>query len=210
MKTLKANIQKSTEKIWVDESGNQVQFSRLSQTEKLSERVAGKILQESIKLHNALSEFKEYIARASQEVYEMYYKERSLTPDGKGNYTFYNFDRTIKVEININERIEFDEIGITAAKQLFDEFMSEQISTKLDIIKQLILDAFSTRNGKLDAKRIMNLIRYKIKINDPKFARAIEMLEQSIRKPSSRQYFRVFQRQPGGEWEHIDLNFSSI
>ncbi len=210
MKTLKANIQKSTEKIWVDESGNQVQYSRLSQTEKLSERVAGKILQESIKLHNALSELKEYIARASQEVYEMYYKERNLTPEGKGNYTFYNFDRTIKVEINVNDRIEFDELGIKAAKELFDEFLSEQISTKLDVIKQLVLEAFSTRNGKLDVKKIMNLIRYKSKVNEAKFIRAVEILEQSIRKPSSRMYFRIYQRQPGGEWENIDLNFSSI
>lgn len=210
MKTLKANIQKSTEKIWVDESGNSVQYNRLSKTERLAEKVCGRILKDAIELHNALLEFKNYTREACKEVYDTYFEERNLKPDGKGNFSFYNFDRTIKIEINIKDRIEFDEMGIKAAKQLLDEFLSEQISTKLEIIKQLILDAFTTRHGKLDNKKIMNLIRYRAKVNDEKFSRAIDLLEQSIRKPGSKAYFKIYQRSAGGEWEVIDLNLSSI
>lgn len=210
MKTLKATLQKLADKVWKDETGNLVQTARLSKTERLMERAAGAILKESIRLHNDLARHKNNISTLCQEVYETYFRERNLEPNGKGNFTFYNFDRTIKIEVEVNDRIEFDEMGINASKQLLDEFLMENVTTKEDIIRQLIIDAFSTSRGKLDNKKIMNLIRYRTKVKNAKFAKAIDFLEQSIRKPDSRVYFRVWQREPGGKFESIDLNFSSI
>lgn len=207
---LKAITQKTNEKVWTDESGNQVTVSRLSKTELLMERISGSILRNAIRLHNELSTFKASIRKACDEVYNTYYAERNLTPAGRGNFTFYNFNRTIKIEVSVNDRIEIDELGIITAKQLLDEYISENVSTKHDVIKQLIIDAFSTTRGKIDSKKIVNLIRYRSKINDEKFNRAVELLEQSIRKPESRIYFRIWQREPGGQWQNIDLNFSSI
>jgi len=208
-KTIKANIQKSTE-IWYDESGNPIQVNRLSKTEKLMERTSGSLLREAVRLHNDLAKFKAQIHKVCEEVYELYYRERGLEPKGKGNFTFYNLDRTIKVEVNINETIEFDELGISAAKQLLDEFLSDNITTKDDVIKHLVLDAFTTTRGKFDRKKIMNLLRYRAKVKDDKFVKALDLLQQSIRKPNSRVYFRIWQREKGGQWENIDLNFSSV
>lgn len=207
---LKAITQKTSEKVWTDESGNQVQVERLSGSEKLMERVSDKIIRDAVRLHNELLDFKIKVRKACEDVYNAYYAERNLTPKGRGNFTFYNFNRTIKIEVSVNDRIEFDALGITTGKQLLDEYISENISTKHDMIKQLIIDAFSTTRGKIDSKKIINLIRYRSKINDEKFTRAVDLLEQSIRKPDSRMYFRVWQREPGGQWKNVDLNFSSI
>lgn len=207
---LKAITQKPNEKVWTDESGNQVQVSRLSGSEKLKERISYKILRDAVRLHNELLDFKDKVRKACEEVYNTYHAEQNLTPGGRGNFTFYNFNRTIKIEVSVNDRIEFDALGITTAKQLLDEYISENVSTKHDVIKQLIIDAFSTTRGKIDSKKIINLIRYRSKINDEKFNRAVELLEQSIRKPESRIYFRIWQREPGGQWQNIDLNFSSV
>lgn len=207
---VKATTQKIVDKVWTDESGNQVHVSRLSNTEKLMEKASGNLLHDAIELHNELVDFKRKIKQVCEKVYQMYYTERGLTPNGRGNFTFYNFNRTIKIEVSINNKIEFDDLGITTAKQLLDEYISENINTKQDIVKQLVLDAFSNTRGKIDSKKVINIIRYRTKINDEKFTRAVDLLEQSIRKPDSRIYFRIWQREPNGQWQNVDLNFSSI
>ena len=82
--------------------------------------------------------------------------------------------------------------------------------TKEDFIKQMITDAFSTTKGKLDAKKVMSLLRYKSKVKTPLFLEAMDHLENSIRRPDSKQYFRVFGKLEDGSYQLIDLNFSSI
>jgi hypothetical protein len=53
-------------------------------------------------------------------------KERSKV--GKGNMTWYNFDGSIKVEMSINENIDFDSMLIEKAKQKLMEMIGESIS----------------------------------------------------------------------------------
>jgi hypothetical protein len=78
------------------------------------------------------------------------------------------------------------------------------------MIKQIVTDAFSTTRGKLDAKKVMSLLRYKDKVKDALFLESMELLEKSIRRPDSRIYHRISERQPDGSYKAIDLNFSSI
>lgn len=209
METVK--FQKVSEKFWTDESGNMVQTSRLTATEKLMEKNSERIYKRSVEINELLKKFKNDIQQWCDEVYQTYVKEKNI--DGKvskGNFTFYNFNRTVKIEVNINERIEFDELGIQSARQLLEEFLQENVQTQDDVIKQLILDAFSTRNGRLDTKKVLNLIRYRSKIKNDKFLRAIELLEESIRKPSSKTYFRLYVKDEQCKWNAVELNFSAL
>ena len=41
-----------------------------------------------------------------------------------------SFDRSVKIELNVNNRIEFDDLAIKACKALLDEFLSENIDAK--------------------------------------------------------------------------------
>lgn len=208
MSTVK--FQKMSDKFWTDETGNIVQTSRLTTAEKLMEKNTERIYKRSVEINELLKKFKYDIQQWCDEVYQSYLNEKKLDNKTKGNFTFYNFNRTFKVEININDRIEFDELGIQSARQLLEEFLQDNVQTKDDVIRQLILDAFSTRNGNLDTKKVLNLIRYRSKIKNDKFLRAIELLEESIRKPSSKTYFRVFAKNEQGKWESIELNFSAL
>ena len=74
----------------------------------------------------------------------------------------------------------------------------------------MVLDAFETSRGKLDARKVFGLIRYKSKINNVLFQAAVKLLEQSIRRPESRTYFRVWTKDENGKYNNINLNFSSI
>ena len=80
----------------------------------------------------------------------------------------------------------------------------------MEFVKDLVTDAFSTSKGKLDAKKVMSLLKYRNKIKDYQFQEALNLIETSIRKPDSKTYFRVWERREDGSYGIVDLNFSSL
>ncbi len=212
MEKLNVRNQKSSEQHWIDETGNQTQYNRLYKHEKLAEKYSAKMLKEGLKINNSLAEFKAMVTQVCAELQEQYMKDKELDVigQGKGNFTWYNFDRSIKIESAVHDQITFDDNGIESCKMLLDQFIDENIESKDIVIKELVNDAFSTSRGKLDAKKVMNLLRYRSKIKYPLFQKAMDMLEESIRRPSSRTYFRIWAKDASGQYQNIDLNFSSI
>lgn len=196
---------------WKDESGVEIPYNRTTKAERLMERHSAKILRDALVVNKRLAEFKDLIRELSQQAYEAFMEEKQSNKETKGNFTWYNFDRSIKIEVSINEPIQFDDLTIKAAKEKFDAFMNANLSSKNEFVKQMIIDAFQTqRSGQLDTKRVMNLTRYERKINDPDFSRAVELINESIRRPKSKTYFRVWQKDASGEYQNIELNLSSI
>ncbi|MEH0007581.1 MAG: DUF3164 family protein [Flavobacteriales bacterium] len=204
-------IQRSRDKMWRDETGQAIPYNRTTPLERLNERITAKIHREAVALNKKLSSFKNETARLCNEAYMAYMKAQGIeVADRKGNYTLHSFNRGIKIEVSVSARIEFDDLGIAAAKVKFDQFLSKNVESKDAFVKEMILQAFETSRGRLDTKRITNLMRYRSKVKDPLFREAVDLLEGAIRRPDSRVYFRVWQRQEGGGYKAIDLNFSSI
>ncbi len=154
--------------------------------------------------------FKSDIKAICEKVYTDFMESKSVNKQAKGNFTWFNFDRSIKIEVSINDRIEFDDLTMKACKEKFDEFLGLNLDEKQAFVKELINEAFSTSRGKLDAKKVMSLMKYRTKIKDTLFQDALDLLEQSIRRPDSRTYFRVWKKADDGQYKNIDLNFSSI
>lgn len=202
--------QKSNQEFWIDESGNKIPYSRTTKTERLMERTAAKLLKDAKQMNEKLTLYKEAFADACDAVYKSFLHEKELSTDRKGNFTWYNFDRSIRIEISISERVTFDDLLITSAREKLNEFLTDNISGKTEFIKELVIDAFKTSKGQLDSKKVMNLLKYRGKIKDKLYQSAMEDIENSIRRPSSRRYFRISERQPDGDYKAVDLNFSSI
>lgn len=198
---------------WTDETGLEIPVSRITKAEKTREREAAKIIKSAEKIHGLLANFKKDLADVCHRVWLETLQEAGVETSGKGNHTWYNFDRSIKIERSVSDRIDFDDALISAAKEKFDEFLEANTATVDQFIRALIMDAFTTHRGQLDPKRIMNLIKHKSKISAkkyPNYHEAVDLIEKSIRRPSSRTYFRVFNRDASGNYRSIDLNFSSI
>ena len=207
----KITQQKSSDKLWKDEKGLQIPYLRTTKVERLMERKSNKLLNEALKINVKLANFKEQLQDVCHEVYDNFMTENGNDEKKhKGNFTWYNFDRSIKIEVNVNERIEFDDLSITACKDKLDQFLSANVESKDEFIKQLVLDAFETSRGKMDAKKVMSLLRYKSKIKSSLFQEAMNLLENSIRRPDSKTYFRIWLKNSNGKYENVDLNFSSI
>jgi hypothetical protein len=195
---------------WINEAGDKVPVGYINKSDRLKERHAHTLLVRAKSLNEKLTEFKELSQRLNDEVLKAAMDDFKASPAGKGNYTWFNFDRGIKIEVSVNERIEFDDLTIKACKEKLDEFLNANVESKHEMIKQIVTDAFSTTRGKLDAKKVMSLLRYKDKVKDALFLESMELLEKSIRRPESRTYYRISERQEDGSYHVIDLNFSSI
>lgn len=199
--------------MWRDESGVAIPYNRTTKTERLFERSTARIIKEAKLTHQRLAKLKALIAKLTTEAYVAFMSEKEVNKakPPKGNFTMYNFDRSIKVEVNVNEPVVFDDLGIAAAKEKFDEFLEANVSATDNFIKQMILEAFETTRGrKLDTKRVMNLIRYRSKVDNPLFSEAVQLIEQSIRHPYTKTYYKVYERQDDGSYQHVELNFASI
>lgn len=205
--------QNSKEQTWYDEAGTAIPYSRTTRVERLLERSSGSILKDAEKINKELRLFKQKVRELCDEAYEAFMEEKGIEQwkDRKGNFTWYNFNRSIKIEVSVNERTEFDDLTIQAAKAKLDEFLSEAIQSKNEFAKQMVIDAFETqRNKKLDTRKVLNLTRYEDKVNDPLFSEAVSLIKKAIRTPDSRTYFRVWKMDGAGEYQNVELNFSSI
>lgn len=204
--------QKTTDKVWIDESNQKIPFIRVTKLERLKEKSATKLFNEAKKVSDSLAELKKLVSDVCSAILEEHYAELGITPEkrGIGNYTWYNFDGSIKIIVKVNIQIGFDDMIIETAKVKFDEFLSNNIESKVDFAKELVMNAFETSKGGFDVKKVMSLLRYKSRVSDPTFQEAMTLLENSIRRKNGKTYFQIFEKDESGEYKIVPLDFASL
>ena len=195
---------------WVDEAKMEVPYKRITKAERLMEIKSYSLLQEAKGINSGLNDFKSRIKAICEEVYSAFMLENNVKSSAKGNFTWYNFDRSIKVEVSISEPVKFNELEIIAAQVKLNEFLDVTVQSTYDFVKDLVQEAFSTSHGKLDAKKVLGLLKYKSRVNHPLFTEAAELIEKAIRRPDSKTYFRIWEKDTDGKYQAIELNFSNI
>lgn len=201
----------SKEKVWKDEAGNSIPVSHIKPVEKVNEKITANVAKEALKVSDALAKLKATFASNVEQAFNAFLKDyKGVKPDFKGNITVFNFDRSIKIERRCSEAIHFDDLTIAAAKAKLEDFLKDGISAKDEVIKQMVLDAFSTARGKLDVKKILGLKRYADRIKDDRYAEAMTLIDQAIRRPESAIYFRVWIKNDQGQFEAIPLALADV
>lgn len=208
---MKSYTVQTKEKVWRDEAGNNIPSTHIKPVEKVNEKVTGSIVAKAIKVSEQLTQLKAFIAKQVDEAFEAFRKSyEGKKDDFKGNITIFNFDRSIKVEVRVTDAIQFDDMTIAAAKSKLDEFLRDGIQAKESVIKEMVLDAFSTARGKLDVKKILGLKRYADRIKDVRYSEAMSLIDQAIRRPSSATYYRVWVKTNQGHYEAIPLALADV
>lgn len=204
--------QTSKQALWADESGTLIPFNRITNSEKQREKSATKILKSALSINKALKAFKSEIKQACEDCESAFAKENNVTRDEsyKGNYTFFNFNRSIKVERSVNETITYDEETMSLAKNIFLSFLKESIDSSKEWVRDMVLEAFETKSGKLDPKRINTLHRYESRINNEDYSKACKLAKQAERRPDSKIYYRVWVKDVDKKYKAVELNFSMI
>jgi len=213
MTTLTIKQQKPADKKWINEAGDLIPYDRVKPSERLHERRLAPLAKRRLALRTALEEHKQECFNTAIELYAAFLEENggiNNKSKGKGNITRYNFDRSIKIEINVNEAIVFDESYLQLAKDKLDEILNDGLSAAKDWIKPIVMEAFENRGGGLDTKRVLGLRRHAENIPDQRYKDAMSLIDKAIRKPNSKQYFSLFILDEKGQYVDVHLNFSNI
>jgi hypothetical protein len=203
--------QKSSDKVWTDESGSQIPFNRTTALERLQEKNAWTLLTGAQKANKTLTELKQMAEKLCQDVYELSLSDTDTEgANRKGQYTWHNFDRSIKIVKDVQSSIVFDDLTIQAAKEKLDQFIDAGMHGVDSFMREIVMSAFQKTSGVMDVKKVLELKKYKTRTKDPIYHEAMELIDKAIRRPSSKDYFRVFLRNDKGEYDLINLNFSAI
>jgi hypothetical protein len=194
---------------WTDEQGISIPFTRVNKSEKLKERLAASLVKESMVVSAKLKALHDQIRLAENAIYEAS-KAEGKTLTKKGSFTWYNFDKSIRIEVNNNDTVKFDEAMIAAARERLDEFIKDNTSGTDDIVRQLINSAFHSGKGGLDTKKVLGLLKWRSKIKDGRFQEALNLISESQNIDSSKKYYRVWVKDEQGQYQNINLQFSNI
>lgn len=194
-------------KQWIDLNGNEVPAQYVPTLDKERERITLKYLARAKKLSEQLEKLKAEMLAESDAIYERMLKDNNVPGNSKGGFSISTFDRSAKIEISIQERIEFDDL-ISVAHEKIKQYLEEKTQGVDHDLQQIINQAFETRKGRMDVKRILGLFR--LQINHPLWLEAMELIKKSITRNNSKRYVRVWEKDANGEYQNVELNFSSI
>lgn len=217
MKTVNNNMksykQTSNSTFWIDESGVQIPYNRTTRLERLKENKIYSLYRKSKRIEESLMKFKAEIESIVEEIIEAAREANDVKLNGKGNFTFFNFDRSLKVEVNVNELIRFDDLTLESAKEVLIGLVRNNIQGD-DFILSLVEDAFQTSRGRLDTRKILGLKKHTQRIKDKQiraeWEKAMTLIDQAITRPESKTYYRIWAKDQTGEYQNVELNFSSL
>lgn len=205
--------QTSNKDFWQDEASSSIPYNRTTTSERIKEKGAAAIHKEAAIINQKLIALKAKWEDITTKVFEAMSIEHKVKIDSKGNFTWYNFNKSIKIEANVNEAIKFDEALIEAAKGVLLTLINDNIKGD-DFIISIVNDAFQTSSGSLDTKRILGLKKHTTRIHNiamrEQWQKGMDLIEQSISRPSSKKYMRVYEKDDQGEYQNIQLNFASL
>lgn len=201
-------LHKKTDKAWFDHRGNEVPREYVPDFDRTNEVVVGKIFRNAERISSQLAKFKKESFKTADKLYGEMLKNANITPsERKGNYTLTSFDKSVKIEVNVADRIDFDD-NITLAQEKLNEFIKKKTDGADKELAALVNHAFTTRKGRLDKARIFGLMQLNIK--NPLWDEAMELIRKSITTNSSVRYMDISVKDNEGKYIPVKLNFASI
>lgn len=201
------------EAFWVDATGTQVPLKFVPAIDKVKENLAAKILKQAQQAETQLQLLHQLMRGAFTEVEAMVkeqYKIKGKAKETKGNITWYNFDKSIKIEADVNEISKWDDALMTEAHQLLKNYLNRKLGDTVELVKDLVDKAFSNSKGTIDSKKVFSILRYKEKIQSKDFQKACELMLQAQGIDKTKLYMRIWVKQTTGEYKLVNLNFSAI
>jgi len=126
----------------------------------------------------------------------------------KGNVSLTSYDGRFKVQISVAQHTQYDE-RIQAAETLLLECAAEWGAGQRPEVRALLQASFQAdANGKISLSRMRQLAN--LKIDDEKWKRGIEAVNDSLQIIGSKSYVRFFERDSQGEYQPITLDAAAV
>lgn len=191
-----------------DAAGRLCPVETIEEADLARDSLVKEIVAKAEKLNAALRDFRLHAHADIEAFVDLSCEKYGVKPRGKkGNITLHSFDGKYRIQRSIQETLGFDE-KLQAAKQLVDECLNEWSKDSGPELRTIITDAFQVdKEGRINTKRIISLRR--IKIDHPKWLRAMEAISDSLKVEVSRSYIRVYVRDDNREYQLLALDVAN-
>lgn len=127
----------------------------------------------------------------------------------KGNKTLFSIDRLFKVEVRINEMLDFGP-ELQVAKRLIDECLNEWAEKAPAQLRAIVTNAFHTKQeGKVNRAEIVKLTRLPNEAGDERWARAMDAIRDAQRVVGSKTYIRCARREAfDAPWQYVTIDMA--
>jgi hypothetical protein len=197
--------------IWTDGNGETVPRKWVPDWEKVQERKVNAIFTIAKAAYEQLYNKKKEIKKHAEQLIREYYKYHKLDQEQK-SFTFYNFSRTLMVEVDNSNSLEYDKNLIEQASIHFKDYLDDQMG-KIDPALKEVLEAMilDVRREKMNVGTVKKLEHLGRKVDHPEMDKAMSLIDQAKGRGLSRVYYRVRVKNPDdNSYDMIDINFSAI
>ena len=201
---------------WVLQDGQTVDKSRLFPYEVKGEKAAIKLFNMALKIQEGLKALVEEAESQIEDVRQSYLKHKGpekLEDDNQDKgFTFYSFNRDIKIEKIVIVTPGYKEEDVALSKGYFEDYINQfAVDSEVDIsvLKSLVLSAFTTKRGKFDNKKLDQLLSYD-NITDETFQKAISLLKEARFNNKPKTYYNIYFRDEEGVYVPVNLKVSGV
>lgn len=189
----------------INAQGNLIHESNIKEIDLARDELVIEHITKAMELGKQVAAFKKEVLESIQAFTELSAEKYGAKIGGKkGNITLTSFDGRYQILRCIADNISFDE-RLQAAKSLIDECFQDWTKDARSELQTLIHSAFETdKKGNLATHKILAL--RSIKIEDPKWVRAMEAISDAITVSSTKTYVRFYERTDSGQYLQISLD----
>jgi hypothetical protein len=175
----------------------------------LQDETVRKVMHFARALNAQISRFKGHTfadLNAFQSLLEQEYGARA--GGAKGNMTFLSYDGLMKVQVQIADRIDFGP-ELQIAKKLIDECLVEWGAESHEAIRALVNRVFAVeKEGQINRAELFSL--RKLDINDGRWLRAMDAIDDAIRVVGTKSYVRFYERDSAdGAWRPVTVDLAA-
>ncbi|MDN3403800.1 MULTISPECIES: DUF3164 family protein [unclassified Pseudoalteromonas] len=194
-----------------DGKGNLVAIANIKQTDLIKDEFVKKAIDKAIEMQKALAEFKQSLMAEADDFIELLAQEHGVNLGGKkGNVMLRTFDSQLKVTLQTQERIELGP-ELTLAKQLIDQCLDEWTEGGNQNIKAIVSKTFNTdKQGSLNPQRILALRKLEITDDSGKWAKAMNIIAESVGVVDSTRFIRFYKQDDNGIEQAISLDIAKL
>lgn len=194
---------------WEDGNGNLIPADKVKAVDKARDKAVRKMHKAAREVEEALARFKRATLDTVEEFVTASAAEHGVVWGGrKGNITLTSFDARLKVERAMADNIVFDE-QLQVAKQIIDECVHAWSKGANRNIQALVQGAFQVdKAGNISTARVLGL--RSLKIEDPEWQRAMNLISDSCKAVSTTTYVRFYERDENGKYQPIALSLAAV
>jgi hypothetical protein len=194
---------------WKDGKGNLIHHSNVDPAEALEDALVATQIGFARELNAQIARFREHCFGEITTFLDILHEKYGAKRGGKkGNMTFLAFDGLSKITIQVAEHFTFGP-SLKVAKSLIDECIADWASDARPEIRDLIDHAFRPdKEGNISLSAVLDLRR--VKIEDQRWKRAIDAINDSLRVVGSKSYIRFYARPDmDSRWSAITIDLAS-